>query len=190
MTFMIMDREGCLHYDGPPPNGKPLVFETADKARAHLESGNWHLDGAEVVSSEYVQTVGRTKRQGTDKKGGPMGIEYAIVHDTTKEAYDLGKGGLWASWKQTVPTSRHVVAEHLEAGTKAGWEFGTEEERLAYLESIGAEIWAFIESHPGCRVVSDTEDDFWTKVPDFSLAEDGYRVYRQVGSRYRENGNG
>ena len=48
--FVIMDRDGRLHYDGPYQyGGKPLVFATEDAARKHLESGNWHLEGHKVI---------------------------------------------------------------------------------------------------------------------------------------------
>ena len=48
--FAIRDKDRYLHYNGPYwKGGQPLTFDTREAAQAHLEAGNWHLDGSEVV---------------------------------------------------------------------------------------------------------------------------------------------
>jgi hypothetical protein len=104
-----------------------------------------------------------------------MGVEFALVHDETKEAFELGKG--YFDWREGIPADRDGVRKFI-VELFGDWEF---------VDPTTDRIWTFIESHPGCRLVSDTSDDaFWTTNPD----EDAYRsfgrenVFRQVGSAY------
>jgi hypothetical protein len=98
-----------------------------------------------------------------------MGICYAIAHDETHEAYDLGKGG-WADWYAGLPTTAEETRASIFQIT-AHWQVDD-----ACRERLAAEVWAFLTTHPGCRIINDCGNDWWREEP-----EPG--DYRQVGSR-------
>lgn len=61
--WCVLDSEGYVFFDGPPPHGKMKVFDTQAEAQAYAESGKWHLDGAYAATVDYAQMVERTKRK-------------------------------------------------------------------------------------------------------------------------------
>ncbi len=99
-----------------------------------------------------------------------MGVYYAIVHegpDGTREAYSLGKNGGW-QWRPGntaaaeedgcpwPPTSRDQLHEFfLMEYAQYDWAPADGIARLA------DEVWAFVQSHPGCRVENDMGDVTW-----------------------------
>lgn len=105
-----------------------------------------------------------------------MGVEYAIVHDETHEAYELGKG--YHDWYVQLPRSRDEILQYLVD------LFG---EELPFMRGKADAVWAFIESHPGCRMISDTGDALWTtrEITEREIAILGREnLFREVGSLY------
>lgn len=113
-----------------------------------------------------------------------MGLEFALVHDATKEAFELGK---WCGWEwrseTDVPKSREEVLAYFR-------KFYADEDHPddppdPLIEPMTDAVWAFIESHPGCRVV-DEHDYWWGDEADERRVwawGEAY-VFKQVGSRY------
>lgn len=115
-----------------------------------------------------------------------MGVEYAIVHDATKEAYELGKG---FGWQWQVPDKHDPYPDHpwppsCRGAVRAVVAEAFEEASDAWLIACTDAVWAFIEAHPGCRMSSDTGDDFWSVNPTGEHVKTWDRVFRQVGTRY------
>lgn len=105
-----------------------------------------------------------------------MSIDFAIVHESTHEAYELGVEH-WDPWVDAMPLSIKEVRELVESLFSSPDDAG-------YRNRLVREIWSFIESHPGCSVVDDT-GTFWSVDPDASdVRAWGSRVFRQIGSRY------
>lgn len=128
-----------------------------------------------------------------------MGVEYALVCDKTKDAYELGKGP-WADWRQAGPPKTLLgVIEFVETWVLRVKQWGGPSTNLTleYAREVAGEIWSFLEKHPESRVVDDCSgDNFWRsndaflsdeerKTFDREVQEMGGKVYRQVGSRYR-----
>ena len=121
-----------------------------------------------------------------------MGTEYALLHDATHEAFDLGKGS-WYRWRPTdegLPASHEAVVAHLtEWLGDVAWRpaQGTE----AWVQDVATKIWSFLRSHPGSRVVGDgdvgTDSDYWDTEPWPEVK--GFTFYRVVGTRYAEDGS-
>jgi hypothetical protein len=124
-----------------------------------------------------------------------MGVEYAVVCDKTKEAYELGRGP-WAEWKvEGLPASLDATTLRLKTWV-SGWPLplgrrsgpSRRAQNLVYAERVAKEIWSFLETHEGCRVIDDCGDDFWhAERQEESVSEleaQGCRVYKLVGSRY------
>lgn len=116
-----------------------------------------------------------------------MGVEYAILHPATKEAFDLGKGiyGRWCYAEHFPPANRLLVLARV-SDTYAG----SPDVERQWIEQVVDAIWKFIETHPGSFVASDTGDYLWYQwpngEPDPRDAEDfaeGY-VFNEVGSIY------
>lgn len=111
-----------------------------------------------------------------------MGLEFALVHPPTKEAYDLGKWCGKPEWRTTPPASREEVhayfVEYFNDPDDKAWD--------DLIEPVTDAVWAFIESHPGCFLV-DEHDWLWS-ARDFddrdrsAWGED--HLFREVGSRY------
>lgn len=131
-----------------------------------------------------------------------MGVEYALVCDKTKQAYELGRGPWW-NWKELVPLTRESVNKFVEEWVgdwdevtlKGGRHVRrepskkTKEHNLAYGKQISEEIWSFIEQHPGCRVIDDCGDVFWSSSKENlqAAAQDGFTDFQEIGSRYRSS---
>lgn len=124
-----------------------------------------------------------------------MGVEYALVCDKTKDAYELGKGP-WSDWVQAGPPKTLLgVIEFVETWVQQ-WA-PTPGSSSLYAREVAGEIWSFLEKHPESRVVDDCSgDNFWRsndaflsdeerKTFDREVREMGGKVYRLVGSRYR-----
>lgn len=59
--WVILDKDGYLVYDGPPPYGTPLSFTTQAGAERLMHASNWHLDGmivGRLVAGELVVAEG------------------------------------------------------------------------------------------------------------------------------------
>lgn len=113
-----------------------------------------------------------------------MGAEYALVHDETNEAFELGKGW-WLAWKE--PTSIDDVRAYVTELLAAFPEYWGNCDGAAWIDPI----WEFARTHPGCRLVSDTADDHWRPEPDYSeekaeVEGHGERLYLRVGSLYAD----
>lgn len=110
-----------------------------------------------------------------------MGVQYALVHDGTREAFELGKGFIWGEWRQFkhVPASKSALEAELRV-----WAISLGEPD-ADISRLVDQLWAFIESHPGSRIVDDG-CNWWTTDAAEAAAEDpgGDSVWFQVGSRY------
>lgn len=124
-----------------------------------------------------------------------MSIDFAIVHYPTHEAYELGTGP-WDDWSDEgaefelpehvgkMPGSLAEVRAFLESKLVV-----SAPREIAWRERVIAEVWAFIESHPGCVVRSDAfhgwdeADDLYGRACD-AAAFGADRTFVQVGSRY------
>jgi hypothetical protein len=119
-----------------------------------------------------------------------MGVCYAIVHDETREAFDLGKGPWWR-WREVnyssaeeedppfPPRSRDDLAAFVAEHT-ADWDVDD-----TYRSRTVDGMWRFIETHPGCRIERDSGDVIWkTEIDDEDRELWGDGVFREVGSRY------
>ncbi len=100
-----------------------------------------------------------------------MGVDYAIVHDETREAYELVRSN-WESWEKALPSNIEAVRARVVA------MYPDSPPAPAWVERATAEIWAFIQAHPGCRVENDLGNAYWTEEPEDPTE------YRQVGSMY------
>lgn len=113
-----------------------------------------------------------------------MGLEFALVHDETKEAFELGK---WCGWEwrseTTVPATRDAVLAYFRVFYAD--EDHPDEPSDPLIEPMTDAVWSFIEGHPGCRVV-DEHDYYWKKEPtdDDRRIFGAEYVFREVGSRY------
>lgn len=112
-----------------------------------------------------------------------MGTTFAIIHDETREAYDLGKGPWWRMEEDGVPKSADEMRAFVRAHT-AEWPFDD-----AWRDRVAEGCWSFIEAHPGSRVVSEYGDIGW-RDPDDPFFKgmplpDNY--YREVGSRHEKD---
>lgn len=93
-----------------------------------------------------------------------MGVEYALVHAKTGEAFELGKGP-WGDWKVTsVPATREAV-ELVVLDWTTDAIFNITPETPAYAARLVDAIWSFIQKHPGCYVVDDCGDEYWSSDP-------------------------
>lgn len=113
-----------------------------------------------------------------------MGVEYAIVCDKTKEAYDLGKSFGWQwSYDGDLPSSLQEVMDYAHEF----WEDRGECDNV-WLDALAKEVWGFIYDHPGCRVISDTGDCWWGKPGSHLFDKYGgtadEHIYLEIGSRY------
>jgi len=121
-----------------------------------------------------------------------MGTEYALVHDDSMEAFDLGKGP-WHSWHGGVPRNREAVVELINRMVR-GME--KREEALKEAPFVADKIWNFIKTHPGCRLMHDCGDDTWLTPKQIlndpawfaEVIAGGDKVYIQVGERYLKEG--
>ena len=95
-----------------------------------------------------------------------MGVDYALIHEETREAYELVRSN-WETWEAAMPTSLDAVRERVA-------RLFPSEPELAERASVA--VWRFLETHPGCRVGRDTIDE-WDTDP-----QEGQ--YREVGSMY------
>ena len=114
-----------------------------------------------------------------------MGIEYALVDDTSGEAFELGKGP-WGEWEpRRIPTSLEAILD-----TMPKWHevHGID---VAYTERLAGQICQFIQTHPNCKLVNDCCGDYFWTDSECELLEaradpprtwDG--IYKTVGSRY------
>ena len=127
-----------------------------------------------------------------------VGVLYALVHDSSREAFELGKGVIWCEWRnragdvggsqEGLPTSKSALEAELRE-----WSAGECKDPNppdADILWLAEQLWAFIESHPGCRIVDDGVN-YWT--PNAAEAADenaggGDSVWLQVGSRYADRG--
>jgi hypothetical protein len=50
--WVIIDAEGYLVYDGPPPDGRSMSFGSQAEAEARMRASNWHY--AEMVVGRLV----------------------------------------------------------------------------------------------------------------------------------------
>lgn len=112
-----------------------------------------------------------------------MGTEYALVHDETGEAFDLGRGSFYL-WSQSkvLPHSLEAVEAHF-----AEWladVYWKPKDVARWTARVSAAVWAFIQAHPGCRVVSDLGDDFWAKEVGSLDRAFFDRCFVQVASRH------
>lgn len=117
-----------------------------------------------------------------------MGVEYDVVSDATREAYELGKG----AWSEIFEAAKVLSYENLEACI-AGW-FGVgdrdhERELRDWCGRVARELKAFLDSHPDAKLVNDACHDYATYqeqpdeyFKDFSWEQ--WPQYKLVGSRY------
>jgi len=115
-----------------------------------------------------------------------------LVSDVTGEAYDLGRGP-WYEWTEGYrhtyddrvgPPERFEDVEALLAYYQEGWALSPQP---AWAAIVALEIWSFMLTRPGARVVNDLTDEVSWGDPsevDVDLRQAGARVYRQVASRY------
>lgn len=112
--------------------------------------------------------------------GVAMGIEFALVHAPTEEAYDLGKWTGDPAWRAKTPTLEDVVAYFTGEWRE---DTGLSDEVIGRLVE---DVWKFVETHPGCLLV-DEHDYHWKPRPvtddDRYVWGAGY-AFRQVGCRY------
>lgn len=114
-----------------------------------------------------------------------MGLEFALVHQASHEAYHLGKWchGLrkdGTDWRTRMPASREEVRAFFES-------FYEEEPEL--VEPTTDDVWLFIEKHPGCRLVSEHDDVSWSSTtwppdPDRVRAWGEENCFYTIASRY------
>lgn len=110
-----------------------------------------------------------------------MGVEFFLVSDATRDAYELGKGD-WApiEARPITPEDLHAVVtralgDHLPSG---------------YIERLVNEIGAFMSSHPDWKLGDDTgaRGEIWVGEDENDLpGELGDRwtkVYVKRGTRY------
>lgn len=115
-----------------------------------------------------------------------MGIEYALVHDETHEAYELGKG-CWSELQRAIKRSNTNFQEihHAVVEIAKWWRV-----KDKYAGQIAEEIFEFLRTHPRCRLVNDASGDEFISADPFTAEELSMfgkeNCFRQVGSRYRE----
>lgn len=116
-----------------------------------------------------------------------MGTEYALVQDPSREAFDLGRGA-WYRWEPTMdglPSSQEQVLLLLREWLgDVAWR--PKQGGEVWMLEASARIWAFLETHPGARLVNDctgegADDMYWSKEP-WEYEED-LVFYRVVGTR-------
>ncbi len=118
-----------------------------------------------------------------------MGTEYALLCDKTHEAFNLGVGR-WYIWQQEGLPGDVAGAYALLNGWLDNVAWKPPQGREEWIGETANKIWDFVETHPGCRVVSDTDPApfYWDKEPDEHPETPGLVFYREVGSRYNEDG--
>jgi hypothetical protein len=109
-----------------------------------------------------------------------MGLNFAIIHDGTHEAFDLGK---WCGyeWRDHVPDDRETIEAYFERFFNAYDPPAPER-----VKPVTDAVWAFVSARPGCRVIDENADQWWGKAPDDRVRE-AWRpdeIYIEVGSRY------
>lgn len=115
-----------------------------------------------------------------------MGLEFALVDDATKHAYDLGR---WCGydWRGKTPTSFEEVRTYFRDFYSTDGEDDPEYARA--VEPVARDVWAFVEAHPNCRLV-DEHDYLWREAvmaftPEvFDVFEGPQYCFVTVGSRY------
>jgi hypothetical protein len=119
-----------------------------------------------------------------------MGTEYAIVHDETNEAYDLGKGP-WYMWQRPCndyglvcpPKTKEDIRSFLEWWMD-NWKRPRSKEDNLWADKLTDRIWQFMESHPGWKIVNDCGDDFWNTKEFYEKYPTNLKCYNQISSRY------
>ena len=120
-----------------------------------------------------------------------MGICYAIAHPASGECFDLGKGP-WYEWRGCLPASLDDVRRAFVYAFVDRYKGELEDADPGRLDdarmcSQADAVWSFLHARPGCVIVDDHHDDFWSRTErpdDDKLREGGSRVWRQVGSIY------
>lgn len=113
-----------------------------------------------------------------------MGVEFFLVSDSTRDAYELGKG----AW--SVLDMRPITPDDLR--TKIVHALGEkfEQEYRPTFERIFDELGAFMSSHPDWKLTDDTggRGEVWIADHDEDLprelGDDFTQVYFKRGSRY------
>lgn len=122
-----------------------------------------------------------------------MGVCYAIVHDETREAFELGKSVGW-EW---LPVNEYVADDDgcpwpppSHGALRSFFVDSYKHSEWADAEFIGRvtdAVWSFIQSHPGCRVEADTGDVMWSSRDSTWFREDRLEdpnFYVEIGSLY------
>ena len=130
-----------------------------------------------------------------------MGVEYDLVSDSAKEAYELGKGYWgwlksreppWIVWdsfpndEMTFKTDATTMIRYVEKVFEAS-SFDSPRERHDYAARIGTEIAAFMAKNPDWRLKDDASDDYSVTLSGEHLHKDmppDWPCYKLAGSRY------
>ena len=121
-----------------------------------------------------------------------MGVCYAIAHAATGECFELGKGPWW-EWRGRIPTSLDEVKRafvYAYIDQYKGDMVDADPARCDAEMCRQAEaVWSFLAARPGCFIVDDHGDDFWSRedrpedrASDEILRRGGSRIWRSVGS--------
>lgn len=127
-----------------------------------------------------------------------MGVEYDLVSNTSKEAYELGKGYWGWLQRREVPWSGDGAdLEEFKTDTESmiryvGYVFndfalGGADEHRDYAIRVGTEVVAFMVRNPDWKVLDDACDDYDVTFSGEHLHDDmpeDWPCYKFVGCRY------